>query len=112
MLLNYQFARIYWYPIAFLPYSNEYIPSSYFQVFILTLVNMLYLFQVHPHAATLVHPVPAHSSGSGVSSHQPATGSDHPKPRQVPQVGLIPCLGLATYPMKFELFLKLFLKFY
>ena len=67
---------------------------------------MLYLFQVHPHAATLVHPVPAHSSGSGVSSHQPAPGSDHPKPRQVPQVGLIPCLGLVTYPMKFELFLK------
>ena len=75
MLLNYQFARIYWYPIAFLPYSNEYIQSSYFQVFILTLVNMLYLFQVHPQAATQVLPVPAHSSDSGVTYHQPTSGS-------------------------------------
>ena len=66
---------------------------------------MLHLFQVHPQAAShlLTADIP-NSSGSGVTPHQSASGSAHPKPRQVPQVGLVPCLGLVTYPVKFELF--------
>ena len=73
-----------------------------YQVFILALVNMLYLFQAPPQTAGQV--LQAHSSGFGVTPHQPASGSAHPKPRQVPQVGWVPCPGLVTYPVNFELF--------
>ena len=81
-----------------------------FQVYILALVNMLYLFQVHTQAASHLLPAGiANSYGSGVTSHQSASGSAHPKPRQAPQVGLVPCPGLVTYPVKFELFKKYFI---
>ena len=60
---------------------------------------MLYLFQAPPQTAGQV--LQAQSSGFGVAPHQPASGSAHPNPGQVPQVGLVPCSGLVTLPCEF-----------